>query len=311
LLRAGLEKVAAELRGEALWDEPMSQHTALRVGGPADLFIEPADLADLKDAVAALVSSGIPYFVLGGGYNLLVRDGGIRGCVISLRGLDGLKPMPGARLEVGAGVTNGMLCRIAAENCLAGIEFLCGIPGSFGGAVAMNAGAHGDETLRRVETLTTLRQGEIVVQKGGELQYGYRYLTLAPGEIVVAARLRLEPAERRVIEERMAGYLSLRGGSQRVAFPSAGSFFKNPPGGQAWRLIDQAGLRGVSVAGAQVSEVHANFLVNRGGARGTDFLALAALVKLRVQESCGVVLEEEVRIVGEDRIAERETRGSS
>lgn len=297
--REGLARVATELRGEAKWDEPMAQHTALRVGGPADLFIEPADLADLKDALANLAAEEIPYFVVGGGYNLLVQDGGVRGCVISLRGLDGLKPLPGARLEVGAGVTNGMLCRVAAENCLSGIEFLCGIPGTFGGAVAMNAGAHGCETLRRVESLTTLRHGEIVVQKGGELNFGYRFLKLDPGEIVVSARLRLEPAERRAIEARMTGYLSLRGGSQRVAFPSAGSFFKNPPGQQAWRLIDEAGLRGVSVGGAQVSEVHTNFLVNRGGARATDFLALAALVKVRVQESCGVELEEEVHVIGE------------
>ena len=298
-MREGLERVAGELRGQVRWDEPMSQHTALRVGGPADLFIEPADLNDLRDALAMLASELIPYYVVGGGYNLLVRDGGIRGCVISTRGLDGLKPMPGARLEVGAGVTNAMLCRIAAESCLAGVEFLCGIPGTFGGAVTMNAGAHGEEILRRVESLTTVRDLEIVEQKGAELNYGYRYLKLQQGEVVVSARLRLEPAERRVIEERMSSYLSIRGKSQRVAYPSAGSFFKNPPGGQAWRLIDQAGLRGVSVGGAQVSEAHTNFLVNRGGAKATDFLALAALVKLKVQESAGVELEEEVRIIGE------------
>ena len=297
--REGLEKVAAELRGEVKRDEPMSQHTALRVGGPADLFIEPADLADLTDALANLAAGGIPYFVVGGGYNLLVRDAGIRGCVISLRGLDSLKPLPGARLEVGAGVTNAMLCRIAAESCLSGIEFLCGIPGTFGGAVAMNAGAHGGEIMRRVESLTTLRDGRGTGQKIGDITYGYRYLKLFPGEIVVCAKLRLEPEERRLIEERMAGYLSLRGSSQRVSFPSAGSFFKNPPGEQAWRLIDRAGLRGVSVGGAQVSEVHTNFLVNRGGARAVDFLALAALVKLRVQETSGVELEEEVRVIGE------------
>ena len=297
--REKLARVADELRGEVKWDEPMSQHTSLRAGGAADLFIEPADLEDLKGAVGALIAGGIPYLVLGGGYNLLVRDGGIRGCVICLRGLDSVKPMPGARLEVGAGVGNAMLCRIAAEHCLGGVEFLSGIPGSFGGALAMNAGAHGCETMQRVETLTTLREGEVLVQKGGELSFGYRYLKLHPGEIVIGAKLRLEPAERRVIEERMAGYLSKRGGTQRVAFPSAGSFFKNPPGEHAWRLIDQAGLRGMTVGGAQVSEAHANFLVNRGGACAADFLTLAALVKLRVKETSGVELEEEVRIVGE------------
>ena len=288
-----------ELRGEAQRDEPLATHTALRVGGPADLFIEPDDLEDLRGAVETLRAERIDYFVVGGGYNLLVRDGGFRGCAISLRRLDTLRPLPDARLEVGAGVTNGMLCKVAAENCLSGVEFLCGIPGSFGGALAMNAGAHGGETLRQVESLVTLCGGKIVTRKGEELGFGYRYLRLIPGEIVVSARLRMAEAERRDIEERMAGYLALRGGSQRVAFPSAGSFFKNPPGQQAWRLIDQAGLRGVQVGGAQVSEVHANFLVNRGGATATDFLALAALVKVRVQESCAVELEEEVRVVGE------------
>jgi UDP-N-acetylmuramate dehydrogenase len=299
LYREGLDRVVSEMRGEAKRDEPMASHTALRIGGPADLFIEPDDLDDLRCALEILAAEGIPYFVIGGGYNLLVRDGGFRGCAISLRRLDTLKPLPGARLEVGAGVTNGMLCRVAAESCLGGVEFLCGIPGSFGGALAMNAGAHGCETLRRVESLVTLRGDEIVARKGGELEFGYRYLKLLPGEIVISARLRMEPAERREIEERMAGYLSHRGGSQRVAFPSVGSFFKNPPGQQAWRLIDQAGLRGVSVGGAQVSEVHANFLVNRGGASAADFLALAALVKVRVQETSSVELEEEVRVIGE------------
>ena len=297
--RPELERVAQGLRGAFKWDEPMSQHTSLKVGGAADLYIEPADVADLKVALDLILSEGIPYLVVGGGYNLLVRDGGIRGCVISLKRLDSLEPMPGARLEVGAGVTNSVLCRFAAEHCLGGIEFLCGIPGSFGGALTMNAGAHGGETMQRVETLTTLREGEIVVQKSQELEYGYRYLKLHPGEIVVGAKLRLEPAERRLIEERMVGYLSKRAGTQRVAFPNAGSFFKNPPGEHAWRLIDQAGMRGMTVGGAQVSEAHTNFLVNRGGARAADFLTLAALVKLRVKETSGVELEEEVRFVGE------------
>ena len=231
--------------------------------------------------------------------NLLVRDGGFRGCAISLRRLDTLRPLPEARLEVGAGVTNGMLCRVAAESCMSGVEFLCGIPGSFGGALAMNAGAHGFEILQLVERLDTLRGGELVSRPAGELEFGYRYLTLLPGEIVVSARLRMAEAERRDIEERMAGYQAHRGGTQRVTFPSAGSFFKNPPGQQAWRLIDQAGLRGFQVGKAQVSEVHANFLVNRGGATSTDFLALAALVKVRVEETSSVELEEEVRIIGE------------
>ena len=294
-----LDSVVCELRGEAKLDEPMAAHTSLRVGGPVDLFIEPDDLEDLRYAVGRLQASGIDYFVVGGGYNLLVGDRGFRGCAISLRCLNILKPLPDARLEVGAGVTNAMLAKVAAESCLSGIEYLAGIPGTFGGAVAMNAGAHGSETLPRVEELTTLRDAEVVTRENGELEYGYRYLKLLPKEIIVSARLRMEEKERRDIEDLVAHFLMHRAGAQRVGYPNAGSFFKNPPREFAWRLIDRAGMRGVQVGGAQVSEVHTNFLVNRGGATATDFLALAALVKERVLATSGIRLEEEVRIIGE------------
>lgn len=299
MYRAGLEKLASKVSGSILWDEPMSRHTSLRVGGPADLFYEPADLDDLETALSILAEEGIPYLVVGGGYNMLVRDGGIRGCVISLKRFTSMVPLPGARLEVGAGVTNSALTRFAAEHCLGGIEFLCKIPGTFGGAITMNAGAHGGETMQRIETLTTISGGQMLTRKAGEFSFGYRYLQLKPGEIVVGARLRLEPAERRVIEERMVEFISQRSGTQRVAFPNAGSFFKNPQGESAWKLIDAAGMRGKTVGGAQVSEAHANFLVNIGNARAADFLTLAALVKLRVKETSGIELEEEVRLVGE------------
>lgn len=294
-----LERVAEAVRGKVFRDEPMSRHTSLKVGGPADLFLEPADLDDLREALARIRRGALPCLVVGGGFNLLVRDGGIRGCVISLKRFDQVTPLSGARLEVGAGVTNQALTRFAAENGLGGIEFLCAIPGSFGGALAMNAGAHGGETMQRVESLTTMRDATVLVRSGGEVAHGYRYLELQPGEIVLGARLRLEPAERCLVEERMQEYLSKRGG-QRVGLPNAGSFFKNPPGESAWRLIDEAGLRGKTVGGAQVSEVHTNFLVNKGGARAADFLALAELIKQRVKEASGVELEEEVRIVGEE-----------
>jgi UDP-N-acetylmuramate dehydrogenase len=250
--------------------------------------------------VALLQAFDTPYLVVGGGYNLLVRDGGIRGCVISLAAIDTLKVLPGGCLEVGAGVTNRRLCTAAAECSLSGVEFLVGIPGTFGGALAMNAGAHGGQIMQRVQSLTTTSSGVMVAQRGEELCFGYRFLKLNPGEIVLLATLSLEPFERQAIEERMAGFLSVRGGSQRVLLPSAGSFFKNPQGGEAWRLIDQAGLRGVTLGGAQVSAVHANFFVNRGGATAADFLALAALVKERVLVKSGVCLEEEVRVVGVD-----------
>ncbi|GFO68903.1 UDP-N-acetylenolpyruvoylglucosamine reductase [Geomonas limicola] len=296
----GLETVLAGLRGEARRNEPMARHTSLKVGGPVALYLEPADLADLQNALAVLRKEQIPYFVVGGGYNLLVRDGGFRGCAISLKRLDQLLLLPGQRLEVGAGVSNARLCKTAAESALSGIEFLVGIPGSFGGALTMNAGAHGGETLKRVESLVTVRSGKVLSRTSDELDFGYRHLTLEPGEVVVAATLQLAEGERSSVETTMKDFLAHRGGAQKVGFPNAGSFFKNPPRQQAWQLIDQAGLRGYQVGGAQVSEVHTNFLVNRGGASAGDFLKLAALIKEKVLAVSGAELQEEVRIVGED-----------
>ena len=292
--------LAGKVRGEVLTNEPLARHTSLRVGGPADLFITPADLADLQALLALLSAAGTPWLVIGGGCNLLVRDGGFRGAVISLKGLARLEQLAGERLDVGAGVPTGLLIRFAAERGLSGLEFLAGIPGTAGGALAMNAGAHGEAILERVETLTTLTGGELSVKGREELAYGYRRLTLAPGEMVVAATLSLAGGSAAEIEGRIEAFLAHRRNAQRIGYPNAGSFFKNPPGEQAWRLIDGAGLRGVRVGGAQVAQAHANFLVNRGEATARDFLELAASVKARVRETSGIELEEEVRIVGED-----------
>jgi UDP-N-acetylmuramate dehydrogenase len=183
---------------------------------------------------------------------------------------------------------------------MGGIEFLAGIPGTVGGAVAVNAGAHGAAVMDRVESVITFHQGGTATKNRRELEFGYRYLRLEPGEIVLEALIRLEPAGRDEIAARIQKTIDHRRTAQQVQFPNAGSFFKNPAGRQAWQLIDQAGIRGATVGGAQVSEQHANFLVNRGGATAADFLHLAALIKEKVRETAGVELEEEVRIVGEE-----------
>lgn len=292
--------IAGRIRGEALADEPLARHTSLKVGGPADLLVTPAGRDDLRALIALLAEARTPYLVLGAGYNLLVRDGGFRGVVVSLRGVALLEELAGDRIVAEAGVTTGALVRFAEERELAGLEFMSGIPGTVGGALAMNAGAHGEAILERVETLTTLRDGEFLVRQRSGLDYGYRYLALAPGEIVVAATFELARGSAAEIEARIEAFLAHRRNAQRVGYPSAGSFFKNPPGAHAWRLIDEAGLRGMRIGGAQVAEAHTNFLVNRGGATARDFLELAALVKEKVRERSGVTLEEEVRIVGED-----------
>jgi UDP-N-acetylmuramate dehydrogenase len=284
----------------------MARHTSLKVGGPADLFVSPDDIDDLKAVLDRVGREGIPYRAIGGGSNLLVKDGGIRGCVISLRRLRQVTVLAGGKVEAAAGAASSEVSLCAADHSLSGVEFLCGIPGTFGGAIAMNAGAYGEAILEKVELLTTIGAEGVRVRRAHELEFGYRHFHLPHGEVVVSAQLRLFPGDAAEISQRMAENLAHRGSVQKVGFPNAGSFFRNPDGGTAWRLIDQAGLGGVTVGGAQVSEVHANFLVNRrGDATASDFLRLADLTKLRVKAVTGVDLEEEVRIMGEDRQPEK------
>ena len=292
--------ITGSIRGEVLYNEPLSRHSSLKVGGPADIYITPADLADLQSVLIVLGETALPWLVIGGGFNLLARDGGFRGAVISLKRLSRLEQLDGNRIVAEAGATNDKLVRFAAERCLTGLEYLIGIPGTVGGALCMNAGAHGEDILTRVESLTFVREGDVRAKERDELNYGYRFLSLGPGEIVIAATLRMAVGKALEIEERIEAHLARRRNAQGVSYPNAGSFFKNPQGKQAWRLIEEAGLRGYRVGVAQVSEVHTNFLVNRGGARSADFIELAGIIKDKVKEQSGIILEEEVRIVGED-----------
>ena len=294
------EEITRGIRGEVLEKEPLSRHTSLKVGGPADLFVIPADRDDLVQLIDNLHTAQVPYLVIGGGYNLLVRDKGFRGVAISLWRLATVTASVDGVVYAGAGATNGALVRFCEEERLAGLEFLAGIPGTVGGSLAVNAGAHGEALIDRVERLETLRDGKVTSTPREEIRHGYRYLELAPGEIVIGATFRLSRGDGARIGERIEGFLAHRRQAQRVSFPNAGSFFKNPPGEQAWRLIAAAGLRGERVGGAQVAEAHTNFLVNRGGATAADFLELAARVKERVLATSGIRLEEEVRIVGEE-----------
>lgn len=299
---ADLDLSTLRFRGRLSEGEPLSRHTSLRVGGPADLFAIPEDEADLGELVRWLDARQIPRFVIGGGYNLLVRDGGVRGAVISLERLNGIVPgAPGSRLlRAGAGAENLAVVRFAQERGLGGIGFIAGIPGTIGGAMKMNAGAYGSGILQRVRSLTLLRSASVADCPVEELDYGYRRLTLLPGDIILAALFELAERDPAETEEEIRKDQELRRTKHAVGFPSAGSFFKNPPGETAWRLIDRAGMRGAQVGGAQVSEVHSNFLVNRGGATARDFLELAAQVRERVKAATGVELEEEVKVVGEE-----------
>lgn len=287
-----------KIRGRLLFNEPMSLHTSLKVGGPADIFAIPDDGEDLKSLVKQLSTAKVPWMAVGRGYNLLVQDGGIRGAVISLEKFSRIEDRGNGCILAEAGADNLDVVRFGQRRGLGGIGFISGIPGSIGGAIRMNAGAYGEGILQRAACLTLLRGGEIREFCISELEFGYRHLSLEPGDILVSALLQLEERDPAITEEEIRKDLELRRTKHNVGFPSAGSFFKNPSGQAAWRLIDEAGLRGSSVGGAAVSELHSNFLVNRGGATASDFLQLAAKVKSEVFKSSGIMLEEEVRIVG-------------
>lgn len=293
-------RITSILRGKALFDEPMARHTTLKVGGPADCYAIPAALDDLRHLVAFLEERKIPYLPVGGGCNLLVRDGGFRGVTISLEELTRLEYTGADVIEAESGVENQAVVHFALESGLTGLEFLIGIPGRLGGALAMNAGAGGHTVLDRLETLRTLLNGAVTAKKKEDIEYGYRFLKLAPGEVIVGASFRLERKSREVISARIGDFLDHRRKTQQVGYPNAGSFFRNPPGKPAWRLIEEAGLRGYRIGGAQVSEVHANFLVNLGGAKAGDFIELAMHIKDEVKKRTGITLEEEVKITGVD-----------
>jgi UDP-N-acetylmuramate dehydrogenase len=286
--------------GELLEQEPMARHTSLRVGGPADLFAIPRDRADLLQLLNTVKELQLPWFVIGGGYNLLIRDGGFRGVAISLNKLDYMEATPRGSIHAEAGGRNIDLSRLAETHGLTGLEFLVGIPGSVGGAVRMNAGAHGGEIFDHISSLDILLDGTIRHFKKNSLRYGYRHLQLASNKIIISATFQLASGSQQNIAAAMDACLRKRQEAQKVRFPNAGSFFKNPPGQTAWRLIDEAALRGLTVGDAQVSEVHSNFLVNRGNATASDFLELAAIIKQQVFTSCAVRLEEEVQVMGED-----------
>jgi len=289
----------------------MHLHTSLKVGGLADLYAIPEDADDLLKLLICLRENNIPWMAIGKGYNMLVREKGIRGAVISLERFNRISLVPhphpnlplegeGGYIKAEAGAENLAVVRFAQDLGLGGIGFISGIPGTIGGAIKMNAGAYGEGILERTECMTLLRDGEIRDFCTSEMDYGYRHLDLLPGDIILAATFRLDVRESHLTEEEIRKDMELRRSKHNVGFPSAGSFFKNPPGQAAWRLIDAAGMRGARVGGAQVSEVHSNFLVNTGGATTKDFLELAKLVKNEVISTSGVTLVEEVRIVGEE-----------
>ena len=294
---------ALPLRGTLLCDEPMARHTTWRVGGPAEHYFVPADLTDLVAYLATLPAAEAVFW-LGLGSNLLVRDGGISGSVIATaKGLIGLQRTGDGTVRAEVGVSCAKLARFCAREGLAGAEFLSGIPGTVGGALAMNAGCFGGETWPLVAEVETIdRFGVLRRRPAGDHRVGYRSVHGPEGEWFVAATLRLTPSgESEALTARVRDLLERRSASQPTQQPNAGSVFRNPPGDYAGRLIEASGLKGFCIGGACVSEKHANFIVNSGNATGADIERLIQYVRDLIEQQYGVRLHPEVRIVGNAR----------
>jgi UDP-N-acetylmuramate dehydrogenase len=293
-------KSNANLRGKLLVNEPMSRHTSWRVGGPADRVYLPADLDDLTTFLKSLPPQGAVYWV-GLGSNLLVRDGGVRGTVIMTSGaLNGLSLLRDGLVRAEAGVASAKVARFCAERSLVGAEFLAGIPGTVGGALAMNAGAFGGETWKIVEAVETVdRHGERRTRPPSDYKITYRSVRGPRDEWFAAAHFRLHPGETEQGKTLIKTLLARRGATQPTQLPNAGSVFKNPSGDHAARLIEASGLKGACEGQACVSGLHANFIVNQGGATAADIERLISRIQATVENLHGVSLETEVRIIGD------------
>ena len=289
------------VQGELRYDEPMSRHTSWRIGGPADVFFVPASIEDLSAFLAGL-DRDTPVFWHGVGTNLLVRDGGIRGVVISAaRMLRALERVDSHTVRAGAGLPCTQLARQCIRWGLGPSEFFAGIPGTVGGALAMNAGAHGGETWERVVEVRTIdRGGDIHERTPAEYSVGYRSVSGPAGEWFIEGTFRFEPDVTPSLET-MRAMLERRKATQPLGLPSCGSVFRNPSGDYSARLIEATGLKGHRIGGAQVSEKHANFIINTGDATASDVEDLIEHVQRCVLEAHGVELVHEVRIVGEVR----------
>ncbi len=293
----------ARLRGDLSQDVDMGRYVSWRAGGRARRMYRPADLADLVEFVRML-PPGEPVLAVGLGSNLLVRDGGLRGTVLLLHGaLSELSVQADGAVYAQAGIPGAKLARFAALNNMRGAEFFAGIPGTLGGMLAMNAGCYGSETWERVERVQVLdRSGALHERRPAEYDIGYRHVALHEPreEWFVGAWLRFVPGDGEVSRREIKNLLARRLASQPLDLPNAGSVFRNPPGDHAARLIESCGLKGRQLGGARVSEKHANFIVNVGGATAKDIESLIGQVQAAVREATGISLHPEVRIVGDE-----------
>jgi UDP-N-acetylmuramate dehydrogenase len=303
----GLEEIFSEIffKGDMRFVEPMMKHTSLRIGGPADVFAIPQDIPSLKNMLIILKRQGIPFLPLGSGTNVLIRDEGIEGVVISLmyfRKIEIISEDEGnVNVYVEAGTPLQRLVQFSKEKGYSGIEGLAGIPGSVGGAICGNAGAFGYE-MKDVLSFVSMMDAEGYIKelRAEDIEFGYRRSSIPLDELLLGAEIVLKKDEKENVSSKIENFLKMKWESQPISEPSAGCVFKNSSGLSAGRLIDEAGCKGMRVGDVEVSSVHANFFVNKGKARASDFIKLMENVKSRVKETSGIELEPEIRIVGRE-----------
>ena len=287
------------VRGRLQFDQNLGAHTWFRVGGAADVLFRPADALDLGDFLYHLPPH-IPVTVIGVGSNLLVRDGGIRGVVIRLGPEFGKIDFAAATMNIGGGALDSTIAQSALDQARLGLEFLSGIPGTFGGALRMNAGAYGREIKDIVINATVMnRQGQMDTLDAAQLHFSYRHCGLSPDHIFLGATVMAPQGEQAQIAARMEQIKTNREASQPIRSRTGGSTFANPAGAKAWELIDKAGCRGLTRGGAQISEKHCNFLINTGNATAAELEDLGEEVRDKVKATSGITLEWEIRRIGE------------
>lgn len=291
----------ADVRGKLTTNQLLSAVTWFRTGGPAQLLFQPADEQDLAGFLSKL-SDEVPVLPIGLGSNLLVRDGGLGGVVVRLsaRGFGLIEELGGNRLRVGSAVPDKRLAEVAAKAGLDGFSFYAGIPGAIGGALRMNAGAHGTETCQRMVELVAIdRAGKRLVMPNIDMNYAYRHSGAPEGLIFTEAVFEGSPAGEDKIRQDMADVIAHREKAQPIREKTGGSTFKNPEGTSAWKVIDEAGCRGLRIGGAQMSELHCNFMINTGEATAHDLELLGETVRARVLETSGIRLEWEIKRLGD------------
>jgi UDP-N-acetylmuramate dehydrogenase len=288
------------IKGKVLFDAPMRKFTSMQVGGPADSLLYPKNVDELRKAVRFARSRRIPFLILGRGTNLVVRDRGVRGWVISLT--QGMKriQMDGETVEAEAGLSLQRLVQFSIRKGLTGLEPFFGIPGTVGGGVAMNAGAWGAELKDVLHSVTLMKEdGEIVERSRSRLRFSYRGLAIPSSWIILRGRFELKTGKKEEILDRVRSYSEMRRRKQPLDYPSAGSVFKNPKEGPAGKWIEEAGLKGFRIGRAMVSERHANFIINLGKAKAEEVIRLIKYVEKKVYEEKGISLDREVKVVGE------------